>query len=513
MIPLSSSFLSPQFNLRSHTALQQRSGADWSSPKVQKEIAKLTQTDNWKNYEKGFKEAAKRLRYTDKASWKTRLEALAYWVKNLWVRLRSDVMGMIRGIRFNHKHIMNRFMPGIQDWIHKELKTQNRIEMHSVRGRSIPVHFTTFELPKPKSPDGAYHLALFGDPGFQNSTLQMNVDGSIALAKTKGQKIDAVILTGDVLYATNEYNKNNARRSSGDSRSFWSNVGAVYNQFIKEKVPIFTAIGNNDADQGHTDAFAKFMSLPRYFNLIAGDVEFFFVDETIMSAADMTALDKLHKTTHYTQTAKDLNEAQLYWLDKALRESKQAHPNRKRILVKHFPMVSSYPEVNDKPYLSIRHGSFDKFFENEEAYGLSALINGHEHHFADTDISYGIGKDGVPVRLKKGIPQLTLGSGSHAEQPPTKAAYMYDWQMLKSRATNTLMLHEPPSALFIDTGFGMLDIQVPSANQVASKVWMNFIKPPTAEQIFYQGSKVAPLNPGDDVEHPDCFRLLYRRLL
>ncbi len=496
MLPLSSSF-PLQSNPTDLAATSQRSGADWSHPDIQKEIAKLRQTQDWRNYEKGFQDAAKGLSYTNKTSWKTRLERFSYWVKRLWTRLRSDIMGMIRGIRVHHKHVMNRFMPGIQDWIHKELKTQNTIEMIKVKGRAIPVHFTTFQLPKAKSADGIHRIAIFGDPGFNNNTLQMNVDGSIALAKAKKQDLDAVFLTGDVYYAPNEYNKNNAKRGSGDSRSFHSNIGAVYHDFIKRKIPLFTPMGNNDNDQGHASGFANYMSLPRYFKVVAGDSEFFFVDETIMSALDMTKLDKRFKTTHYTQEANDLKEAQLYWLEKALSESKQAHPHRKRILVKHFPVVSSNPDLNDAHYLSLRRQSFDPFFEN-----LDAEINGHGHLGAVNNITHTMGEDGTPNKLAHVLPQYTLGSSSHVEPWATNEAFMYDWEKVALQSVNTLRLPQTPGALFSDTGFGMIETD-PSSN-----VWISFVKPPTDKNLYYQGLQI-PMNPGD-VEHPDRFRLLYR---
>jgi hypothetical protein len=516
MLPLSSS--SPfQLNPKAHMKASQRSGADWSHPDIQKEIAKLAQTDMWKNYEKGFQDAAKLLDYTNKASWKTRLERVAYWVKRLWTRLRSDIMGMIRGIRVHHKHIMNRFMPGIQDWIHKELKTQNTVEMIRVKGRNIPVHFTTFQLPKAKSADGVHRIAIFGDPGFNNNILQMNVDGSIALAKAKGHEIDAGFLTGDICYAANPYDKNNATRGSGDSRSFHSNVGAVYHDFIKHKVPIFTPMGNNDADQGHAEAFANYMSLPRYFKVVAGDSEFFFVDETIMSALDMTKLDKRFKTTHYTQEANDLKEAQLYWLEKALSESKQAHPHRKRILIKHFGVkYPRNPDINDAHFLSLRRQSWDRFFENYEKYGIDAEINGHEHLLAVNNITHIMGEDGTPKPLARVVPQYTLGSSSHVEPESIQGAYTYDWEKVALRSVNTLRLPQIDEegkfgAIYSDSCFGMIEVDKPTTNNgKSSNVWINFIKPPTGKNLYYQGLQI-PMNPGD-VEH-EGFRLLYRNLI
>ncbi len=507
MFPLSSSKFQLNTTAPQRTAnlASQRSGADWSHPDIQKEIAKLRQTSDWQNYEKEFRKAAGLLKYTNKPSWKTRLERFGYWVKSLWTRLRSDVMGMIRGIRVNQRYIMNRFMPGIQDWIHKELKTQNDLKVIKVNGRSIPVHFTTFELPKAKSKDGVHRMAIFGDPGFNNATLQMNVDGSIALAKAKGHEFDAVFLTGDALYAPNEYNKNNAKRSSGDIRSLWSNIGEVYQDFIKKKVPIFTPIGNNDNDLGIAPAFANFMSLPRYFKVVAGDAEFYFVDETVMSALDMTNLDKRFKTTHYSQEANDIKEAQLYWLEKALSESKQNHPHRKRILVKHFPVVAGNPKINDEHYLSLRRTSFDRFFEN-----IDAQINGHEHVLAVTNITHTMDENGHSKPLKNPISQYTLGSSSHTE---SLEAYMYDWTKLAWLGRNTLRLLQTPGASFSDTGFGMLEVDnSPTKDGNPANVWINYIKPPSGKELYYHGVQVNQLDPGD-VGHPDRFRLIYRSLI
>jgi hypothetical protein len=484
---------------RTEKRASQRSGFNLTPPPLQKEIDQLIKQNGGEDFQKTLEQATKSLNLTTRTSWQRRLDRFTYWAKGLWTRLRSDIMGLIRGIRINHQHIMNRFLPGIQDWIHTTLKQHTVSKVIQVNGHSVPVHFTTFELPKAKSADGIHRIAIFGDPGYSNAMLQLNVDGSIAIAKAQGNKLDAAFLTGDCLYSPNQHNKNNASRGSGDSRSFHSNVGAVYDWFIKHKVPIFTCIGNNDSDQGHAEAFAHYMSLPRYYKVIAGDTEFFFVDENVMSSKDIIELNKRFKTTHYTEEADKIHAAQQYWLETALSESKQQHPERKRIIVKHFPIVSSDPQTNELAYLDLRRTSFDRFFANPKEYGVTGVLNGHEHGMAVNTITHTMGEDGTAQALPQPIQQLTLGSSSHCEPPETGQSYMNDPHKLAWRGQNSLGLPQTPGALWVDPGFGLLELEKGSSPKIS------FIKTPT--DVYYHGEEIVRALGN---ENNRFFSLLYR---
>jgi hypothetical protein len=218
-----------------------------------------------------------------------------------------------------------------------------------------------------------------------------------------------------------------------------------------------------------------------------------------MSSLSLIELNKRYKTTHYTEEAENLHAAQQHWLETALSESKQQRPNNKRVIITHFPRVSSDPKTNELPYLDLRRTSFDPFFANHEKYGVTGVINGHEHWMAVNTITHTMGEDGTAQALQRPIQQLTLGSSSHCEPPETGQAYMNDPHKLAGLGKNSLSLPQTPGALFVDPGFGLLELKKGSSPII------NFIKTPT--DVYYHGEEIVRALGN---ENNRFFSLLYR---
>jgi hypothetical protein len=110
-----------------------------------------------------------------------------------------------------------------------------------------------------------------------------------------------------------------------------------------------------------------------------------------------------------------------------------------------------------------------------------------------------MGEDGTAQALQRPIQQLTLGSSSHCEPPETGQAYMNDPHKLAGLGKNSLSLPQTPGALFVDPGFGLLELKKGSSPII------NFIKTPT--DVYYHGEEIVRALGN---ENNRFFSLLYR---
>ncbi|XVJ51006.1 MAG: hypothetical protein HEQ32_02510 [Vampirovibrio sp.] len=485
---------------------RQRTGATVASPEMQRFIQSLQERPDWKASEHLMQDAAKHLNYALSPSWHTNVERLKYWILDLGTQIRSNTMGSIRNIRYNFEPVMNRLMPGIQDWINQDLKVRDDTKTIKIGTKVIPVRFVQYHLKKAKNADGIFRVPFFGDTGYPNSTLQYNIDGSIALAKAQGHQMDAAIILGDLLYPPNEHYRNNTAYDSGDVRLMWRHVGKPFQHFIRNKTPVFSVLGNNDAQLGQEDVLAHFMSVPRYYQVSLGDsADLFFLDENAFSTIQAKNMDQLYKTNHFTEAYTALKEAQLYWLEAALKESKAKHPDRKRIILKHFPDIPADPHVADHPFMVQKRHTFDRFLTDEATYGVTGVMNGHEHHMAMQSLSHTVDEAGQVQAVPNPTLHFTLGSTSHGEPLP---AHMKNHTYIAQRMINTAMASpQSPSLIQTDTGFGLLEV-----NPTTGEIHINFIQPPLTNDTYYHGERVnvGEMDPED--EHGDRYRLILRML-
>jgi hypothetical protein len=485
---------------------RQRTGATVASPEMQRFLQSLQESPDWKASEHLMQDAAKHLNYALSPSWHTTLERLKYWILDLGTQIRSNAMGSIRNIRYDFEPVMNRFMPGIQDWINQDLKVRDDTKTIKIGTRSIPVRFVQYHLKKAKNADGVFRVSFFGDTGYPNSTLQYNIDGSIALAKARGHHIDAAIILGDLLYPPNEHYRDNTAYDSGDARLMWRHVGKPFQQFVRHKIPIFSVLGNNDAQVGQEDVLAHFMSVPRYYQVSLGDsADLFFLDDNAFSTIQAKDMDRLHKTTHFTEAYTALKEAQLHWLDLALKESKAQHPDRKRIIIQHFPNMKTDPHAADSSFMAQRRRTLDRFLTDEATYGVAGVMNGHEHHMAMQSLSHTVDEAGQVHAVPNPTLHFTLGSTSHCELLP---AYMKNQAYVAQRMMNMgLAPPQSPSLIQTDTGFGLLEV-----NPSTGEIHINFIQPPLTNDTYYHGERVNVGEMAPEDEHGDRYRLILRML-
>ncbi len=474
----------------------QRSGHLPMIPTIEKQIEKLSQSPAWQAYQKGMKEAAQAMNYATKPTWKTALETFKFWVIGLGVKLRSWIMGTLRGLQINFHYVLDPILPRYQRYLDK-IKTVEMLEIN-LNGKLVKHPFVTYHI-KPKSPDGSYNLLILGDTGYPNATYQFNVDGAVQLAKTKNQPIDAVIKLGDELYPPNELNKHNSIFQSGDPRLLYTNIGHPMAHFFQHKIPVFSAIGNNDSELGHGELMNRYLNLPPYYRVIVGEgdnaTELYFFDESIMSSSEARRLDAKHHTTHFSEKYKKEFAIQWELMKQALAQSTQDNPNRHRIMIKHFPLIPSNPVEANQDYLSARCDTFSELLGAQ--YDIRTWINGHDHQAAVTKI---------PVNtiqpFQRKIKQFTLGAGSHVELPNVQETHMTRTEQLAQQWSQSSRIHLGELPLIIPrTGFGMLHGTPTGERQIA------YITPPSGRYLHYKGEVHA--TPVGAEETPNFFKLLW----
>jgi predicted phosphodiesterase len=466
------------------------------------------------------------------------LKAIMRRIKRVPLQVRSYVMGTLRGIRFRHQYPFH-WMPGIQNHIARLHTVNHHIstgkkETIVFKGKPLDVPFHHFQLAAPKSKDGTWNIPVFGDPGYPNGTLQANVDTSHILLEQLGYKADAVILTGDVGYASNQRDKPNSLTKSGDTRLLRTNLYEPYKKYLKEKAPLFMSLGNNDSDMGHDVQYLNYLNLPRHYQVSLGDkVDLFFVDTATWSPTDARRLDKRYNTTHYSEKWDEYSTIQQHWLNKALEESKTFFPNRKRLIISHFP-ISPLDESRSASYVAARRDYFENIINRYETYGVDGFINGHVHQASAQTLggykTMGTMKQpsGADSSLQPDntVLQITNGCSSHYEYPDPKNAFSIDTVHAAQAAFNAPYVKPMPTeALFSDTSFGLLQYK-------DGQVTYAQVAPPMNEYTCYDGDPVMLGNPyagphfrddqptdgehktwsdaSSQLEHVERFRVLFR---
>lgn len=512
---------------------QQRGGRDLSSPEIIEFFNKVKPgNEAWKALEydivKGKAEGTlspRMKRFAHELTHRNHpfafeVRKIAYDVLGFPSKALGLVMGGIRGVRINHKHVFN-WLPGIQGHINKlhtvnkNLKTGELLAPYKVRVREnmVEVPFHHYQIDKPRSADGRWRLAVFGDPGYKNATLDANTAGYRALMEQQGHKTDAVILLGDVLYAANQRDKHNAFLKSGDMRLLRSNLYEPYKPFIKEKVPLLYTVGNNDSDMGHEDALLAYLNQPRYYQVSLGnDADLFVVDTASWSASAAEKLDHRYNTTRYSTLWEEYATAQQHWLKLVTANSKRDFPERKRILINHFP-ISSNDDSKKAGFGIPRREYFEELINNRQVYGIDGVINGHEHLASakslgvyDTLTSLVTGNN-IP-EPENSILQFTNGCTSHYEPNDIKNAHLQIPNFARLEAnTNRHLKSQPIEALSSNTGFGLLEF-------APGKGWYSQVSIPMSNSTYYHGHQLDPGerfdNSPNNQEHPNRFKVHFR---
>jgi hypothetical protein len=444
-------------------------------------------------------------------------------------KLRSVAMGSIRGFKIDHKHVFN-WLPGIQGHIEKlRNKSTERVDYIDYDEGTIPVRFVHYTIAKPKAKDGKFHIVMFGDPGYPNGTLDYNIHASRYLSKQNEEPIDAVLLTGDLLYASNEHDKQSSFLHDGDARLMGMNVLRPYHTFIRDKTPVFKCLGNNDIADGQGDALLNYMNLPHYYQVTFGDdsygdaLDLFVLDEASFSQRDAKDLDQKEKTTFYTHQSKRLIAEQQHWLKEAIDQSVREHPDRRRVILKHFPANGISASVKDKFYMAAR-----LFTLGESYWKVDGILTGHEHQYANIDLTYKndanrynadsdtSSQDLFNSPLKKSVPQITLGSSSHVEPLSVKeAALKQDVGFVRTGDDNRLMPPMDPNMLALYTGFLWLTAESNDhSDDGEAHVVSHFVQPPMTLSGSFWGSRVMSglhtSNDKDDGYHPNYFKVFDR---
>jgi 3',5'-cyclic AMP phosphodiesterase CpdA len=155
--------------------------------------------------------------------------------------------------------------------------------------------------------------------------------------------MDFVLAAGDNIYP------------NGSGRHFVKNFEQPFQWLIKEKVPLYTTLGNHDVEEGRQDQcdYPPFnMGGQCYYTISRGNglVDFFMLDTT------------------------NLDNTQLSWLDLSLKNSRA----KWKVAVQHHPLYSS----------GKKHGSDPKIRKKLEPlfkrYGVQVSFAGHDHVYERT---------------------------------------------------------------------------------------------------------------------------------
>lgn len=191
--------------------------------------------------------------------------------------------------------------------------------------------------------------------------------------------LDFVMSAGDNVYP------------NGSGKHFVSRVEQPFAELLKEKVSLYTVLGNHDVDAGRQDqcSYPLFnMGGQCYYTVKKGDglVEFFMLDST------------------------DFNNTQAAWLEKSL----AASTAKWKVAIFHHPIYSS----------ARKHGSAPGLRKSLEPlltrYQVKVVFSGHDHVYERTKpqqgIQYFVSGAGGKVRPGDVDPSSSIRAASFDEQ-------------------------------------------------------------------------------------------------
>lgn len=182
------------------------------------------------------------------------------------------------------------------------------------------------------------NFAVIGDSG-DGSKAQFAVAKQMTEYRAK-TPFDFVVMLGDNIY------------EGGKPKYFKPHFEEPYKELLAAGVKFYAALGNHDVEQA--DVHIKYphfnMGGQRYYNFVKGDglVEFFILD---------------------TNSTEGLEQAQLTWLEDALKASKA----RWKVAAMHHSLFSS--GKMHPPYLSLRNQLHPLFVK----YKVNLALAGHVH--------------------------------------------------------------------------------------------------------------------------------------
>jgi hypothetical protein len=193
-------------------------------------------------------------------------------------------------------------------------------------------------------------------------------------------KPDLLVTTGDNNYP------------DGSASTIDANIGQYYHSFIAPYRGIygagsaenrfFPALGNHDWDASGAAPYLDYFTLPgneRYYDFVRGPVHFFIVDSDGREPDGITS-----------------SSIQAVWLKQKLASAREAW----KLVVFHHPAYSSG-----------EHGSTGALQWPFEAWGASAVLNGHDHDYeriVRTGFPYFV--DGLGGRSTYGFGDVVKGS-------------------------------------------------------------------------------------------------------
>jgi hypothetical protein len=446
------------------------------------------------------------------------MAGLLFHMETMASDLRSVLHGTVRQWAFQARHpsttplwrheltLLGLRLPRIQNlkpWRQHQVKTLSVQNALTNQWEQRPIHFNTFNIHQPNS-KGQFELLMLGDPGYYNATNQYMADAAMAYGQHhNGSKpFQAVLGLGDFLYPNNEQDEPSALLQSGAPQLLWSNIGRPYQAYFKQGIPLLATLGNHEIKGGHGDLFLHYLDTPPYYKVSVGKhLDVFVLDETVWGVNDFMAQNKNSKTTEPMRQAMARRNDQLAWLKAAVAESRAQNPNKKLLIMGHYPL-NPIDGTKTAKFVHDRHDALDPIIRE---FGIDGIIHGHVHQYSYSTYAHTNTRCEGLQPLEKPYFQLGFGSGVHYEAPTGKFSWVADPNTRHERLKHSVVPPTNSDALHLSTGFTTL-----SVDETTRKLTFRFIQPPCGRNTYYRGQRINPGLMGANEEHPNTFKVLHQ---
>ncbi len=478
----------------------------------------------------------------------------AFWYRfeNGCDHLRSKFMGAFRS-----QEAWQSFLPSIQRISHDAPETDQHVTcskivktLTDINGDDVDnVPLVRYNIAKPRSEDGIFRVAGFGDIGYVSPARDLNFAAAESLPKAltekTGQKIawDAVLLMGDNVYSEDNpaLSKQDTSNKSGHPDGFWRDIGKPCTPFIEEGIPVFTTLGNHDVRATKQHSMLHYLDLPSPFYRIAfgadeqgkhAVAEIFVIDMTLWGDdAPKAQVDK----PEIVADARAATIRQQAWMLSELEDSMRKNPKAKRMILGHYPIFQQDKSVNMAHTNQFRTtmGLIYKTLQDKEITvdgehpaPFEVWLNGHVHKFTVNQTQQ-LTTDNIDkpnaFNLVAPIMQIGIGCTAHFEALNPHSEKWTNDQLSAKKLWESRALALPSMEVpcqYVGAGFTVMEL-----NPAEQTTKIAFVEPPMQphkivgnnqeeQGTYFKGTLVTvpeatDLPNGQQAGHPNSYKAVY----
>jgi hypothetical protein len=476
-----------------------------------------------------------------------------YSFENGCDQVRSKVMGAFRSQEWLYS-----LLPPVQRISDDSANNNNRYTV-SIQAKPLPdllgktvenVRLVRYNFTTPRSEDGIFRIAGFGDIGYVSPARDLNFTAAEALPKALTKKTgketawDAVLLMGDNVYSEGNaaLSKQDTRNKSGHPDGFWSDIGKPFQPFIEDSIPVFTTLGNHDVRSVKQQAMLQYLNLPcPHYRISFGadeqgkhaTAEIFVMDLTLWGD-DVPKAQPL--VPNIVNEAIPAISEQNAWILAELEDSMRNSPHAKRMILAHYPIFQQDKSANSAHMNQFRTTMGEIYqtlqnkkitVEGETPAPFEVWLNGHVHKFTvnhTEELTTTNNLDTpLPFKLVAPLTQVGMGCTAHFEAlEPEKEGWTNNQSSAEEFWKNPelrLSSMQVPCQ-YIGTGFTMMEID---PKEETSKI--AFVEPPMQPHkivgnnqeeygTYFRGKPVevpsaTDLSPEQREGHPNHYKAVY----